>query len=486
MSRRGPLDIAIVGMACQFPGARDLFIFWENILGRVDATSSIPADRRDPASADDRISCRRGGYLNTPMPFEPASLGVLPHGFEGGEPEPFLVLGTARAALADAGLEGGVPDGRRVGVFIGRSNHFNRGSLTRLQYVRIVSQILAILESLHPDWTRADLDAVQADLEASLPPFGPSTVPGQIASGIAGWLGLSVANDVVDASGASSLVALDIGARALASGKADLVLVGGVYLQADFDFPLDFRQLGAFSRSGVARPFAKDADGMLPGEGIGLVVLKRRPDAERDGDRIYAVLKGVGIASDGRGLGLAKPDARGHARAIRRAYRASGIDPATVGLVEGQGLGVPAADRAELRALRAVFPPSHPGRRVLGAVSSMIGHARPASGIAGLIKAALALHHRVLPPTLHADTPHPLLDRPDSPFTLNPETRPWVQGDPNGSRRAGVNAFGFEEGISAHAVLEEHSASSDADHARAPCSIGTARRSSFPTPTGPA
>ena len=475
MSRRGAFDIAIVGMACRFPGAGDLFAYWDNILKCVDSTGDIPPDRWDPAvffdpnsSSNDRVACRRGGYLATPIPFDPASHGIMPNAIEGGEPEQFLVLDTARAALVDAGLANGIPDGRRVEVIVGRGNYFNRGNLTRLQHGRIVAQTLAILESLHPEWTEADRQAVRFDLKAGLPPFDAATVPGQLTNATAGRvanrLDLSGASYVVDAASASSLVALDLGARSLLGRRADLALVGGVYLEADVDFPLVFRQLGALSHSGRSKPFSSDADGMLSGEGVGVVVLKRRGDAERDGDRIYAVLKGVGLASDGRGLGPAAPSARGHARAIRRAYRSSGVDPSTVGLIEGHGLGLPAADKAELRALRAVFPPIEPGRRVLGAVSSMIGHAMPAAGMAGLIKAALSLHHRVLPPTLHADRPHPLIAREDSPVTLNPKARPWVQGETASPRRAGVNAFGFA-GINAHAVLEEHSASADADHA---------------------
>ena len=474
MSRRRSPDIAIVGMACRFPGARDLFAYWANILAGVDAISEIPPDRWDPAvfhdpdsTANDRVGCRRGGYLDAPISFDAASHGIMPNAVEGGEPEQFLVLDAARAALDDAGLGSDVPDGRRVEVVIGRGNYFNRGNLTRLQHGRIVAQTLAILEALHPEWTEADREAVRADLKSSLPPFGPATIPGQLTNATAGRvanrLDLSGASYVVDAASASSLVALDLGAKALARGSADLALVGGVYVEADVDFPLVFRQLGALSKSGRSRPFAKDADGMVSGEGVGVVVLKRRADAERDGDRVYAVLKGVGISSDGRGLGLAAPSARGHARAIRRAYRAADIDPASVALIEGHGLGVPAADRAELRAIRSTFPPASMGRRALGSVASMIGHAMPASGIAGLIKVALALHHRILPPTLHAHDPHPLIDREDSPVTLNPTARPWVHGDAVAPRRAGVNAFGFA-GINAHAVLESHP-SSDRDDA---------------------
>ncbi len=388
----------------------------------------------------------------------------MPHAVDGSEPEQFLVLDAARAALVDAGLAGGVPRGRRAEVVVGRGSYFNRGNLTRLQHGRIAAQTVAILASLHPEWSPADLDAIRLDLKAGLPPFGPASIPGQLTNASAGRAAhrfdLLGASFVVDAASASGLVALDLGARSLAEGRADLALVGAVYLEADVDFPMVFRQLGALSRSGTPRPFAADADGTVSGEGVGVVVLKRRADAERDGDRIYAVVRGVGVASDGRSAGLASPSARGHARAIRRAYRAAGVDPAGVALIEGHGLGVPAADRAEIRAIRATFPPVARGRRALGAVSSMIGHAMPAAGMAGLIKAALALHHRALPPTLHADRPHPLIDRDDSPVALNRVTRPWIHGDPASPRRAGVNAFGFA-GINAHAVLEEHARSAD-------------------------
>ena len=434
-----------------------------------DCTRDVPADRWDPAvfydpdsTANDRVYCRRGGYLDDPIEFDPAQHGVVPSAVAGGEPEQYLVLDAAKAALADAGLASPVAQGHRVEVVIGRGNYFNRGNLTRLQHGRIVAQTLAILEALHPEWTAAELEAVRADLKSSLPPFDPSTITGQLTSATAGRvanrLDLAGASFVVDAASASSLVALDLGARALVEGRADLALVGGVYIAPDVDFSQVFCQLGALSRRGEARPFARDADGTLPGEGVGVVVLKRLRDAEADGDRVYAVLKGVGLASDGRCTGLATPSARGHARAIRRAYRRSGVDPASVDLVEGHGLGVPASDRAELRALRAVFPMPRWGRRNLGAVSSLIGHAMPAAGMAGLIKSALALHHRTLPPAGHGGEPHPLLAGPDSAFELKGTLRPWIHGERAHPRRAGVNAFGFA-GVSAHAVLEEHAAS---------------------------
>ena len=461
-------DVAIVGMACRFPGAGDLVAFWENILGGVDATSGVPADRWNPAPFFDPSRTVRGGYLSDPIAFDPAQHGVMPLAVDGGEPEQFLILDTARAALLDAGLPDGPSDGRKVEVVVARGNYFNRGNLTRLSHGRILAQTRDILQSLHPEWTAEDREAVRADLEANLPPFEAATIPGQLTNATAGRvsdrLDLLGASYVVDAASASSLVALDLAARSLKEGRADLALVGAVYLEADVDFPLVFERLGALSKSGAARPFAADADGLVSGEGVGVVVLKRLGDAERDGDRVYAVVRGVGVASDGRGSGLTAPNARGHARAIRRAYRSARVDPAQVGLIEGHGLGVPAADLAELRALRATFPPARRGRRALGAVSSMIGHPMPAAGMAGLIKTALALHHRVIPPTLHAPgNPHPTLLRPNSPVSLPEKTRPWVHGSTDHPRTAGVNAFGFA-GINAHAVLQAHP-SSDRDDA---------------------
>jgi len=473
MSRGRPLQIAIVGMGCHFPGARDLTTYWENILAGKDCTREVPPDRWDPrifcdpaSSANDRVPCSRGGYLDSPLRFDAAAHGIMPLTVEGGEPEQFLVLEAAMAALADAGQTVSELADKRVEVVIGRGNYFNRGNLTRLQHGRMIAQTLALLAAFHPEWSQAYRDAIRDDLRKSLPPFEAATIPGQLTNATAGRLAhrldLKGASYVVDAASASSLVAVDMAARALQERRADLAIVGGVYLEADVDFPLVFRQLNAVSKSGCSRPFTSGADGMLPGEGAGVVILKRRGDAEWDDDRIYAVIQGIGLASDGKSPSLAAPSATGHARAIRTAYRRSGIDPASVMLIEGHGLGVPAADRAELLALKAIFPPPRHGYRTLGAVSSMIGHAMPAAGMAGLIKSALALHHRVLPPTLDADKPHPLLAKPGSAFSLNRTARPWIHPDPDTPRRAGVNAFGFA-GINAHAVLEEHAESADAE-----------------------
>ncbi|MGN6692901.1 MAG: 4'-phosphopantetheinyl transferase superfamily protein, partial [Aquihabitans sp.] len=238
------------------------------------------------------------------------------------------------------------------------------------------------------------------------------------------------------------------------SGAADVVLAGGVHHCHDLTLWSVFCQLRALSPTEVIRPFSRNADGILVGEGTGLFVLKRVADAERDGDRIYAVIRGTGVASDGAGASLMNPRPEGQVLAVEQAWAASGLDPATVGLIEAHGTATPVGDRTELETLRAVFGAddgSRP-RAGLGSVKSMIGHAMPAAGAAGLAKTALAIFHGELPPTLHVDEPNEALA--DTRFRLLSETEPWETAAGE-ARTAGVNAFGFG-GINAHVVLTEH------------------------------
>jgi len=470
ISARGllpPGDIAIVGMACVFPRAPDVQTYWENIVSKVDAVTDPPEDWRadlfyDPESqANDRVYCQRGGYLGELARFNPLDYGIMPLSVDGGEPDHYLSLRLAYEALADAGYDGGEIDGERTEVIIGRGTYVNRGWATLVQHGVIVDQTLRVLKALHPEYTSEELQVIKRELKASLPPFNAETAPGLIPNIITGRianrLDLMGANYIVDAACASSLIAVETGMRDLLTRKCDVVLAGGVQASTPAPLYMIFCQLNALSRRCEIRPFDKDADGTLLGEGGGIVVLKRREDAERDGDRIYALIKGVGIASDGRGRGLLTPRVEGEVLALRRAYEMSGISPRTIELIEAHGTGTPVGDLAEIRALRHVFGPRE-GKLpwcALGSVKSMISHLIPAAGIAGLIKAALALYHQVLPPTLHCDEPNPEFELHKTPFYINTETRPWIHGAPDVPRRAGVNAFGFG-GINAHAILEEY------------------------------
>jgi acyl transferase domain-containing protein/phosphopantetheinyl transferase len=467
----GCKDIAIIGMACIFPGAGDLHRYWENILAKVDAVSDAPEDWEsafyyDPESgSNDRTYCRRGGFLGDLAAFDPAQYGVMPNAVDGTEPDHFLALRVAYDALVHAGYKDPGKYRETTEVIVGRGTYVNRGNTTALQHSMVVDSVIRVLRQLHPEHTDEELASVRAALKQSLPPFHADTAPGlvpNIISGrIANRLDCMGANYIVDAACASSLVAVDHAVRDLQSGRCDMAVAGGVNASVPPTILVIFSQLNALSRTGRIRPFDSAADGTLLGEGAGMVVLKRLADAERDGDRIWAVIKGAGVASDGRAIGLLAPRLEGEELALRRAYTAAGVEPRTVGLIEAHGTATLVGDAVEINALTRVFGESGapPQRCAIGSVKSMISHTMPASGIAGLIKTALALHHKVLPPTLHCDTPSQKLDLAKTPFYVNAEMRPWIHGDAETPRRAGVNAFGFG-GINAHTVLEEYTGES--------------------------
>ncbi len=245
--------------------------------------------------------------------------------------------------------------------------------------------------------------------------------------------------------------------RELETGAADMVILGGVdTVQNPFTY-LAFSKTQAFSPRGRCRPFDAGADGIVISEGVAAMVLKRLADAERDGDRIYAVIKGVGAASDGRERGLTAPGVEGQVRAIARAYAKAGVSPATVGYVEAHGTGTALGDVVEFESLSRIFRDAGAGVRdcVVGSVKSSIGHTKCAAGLAGLINASMSLYHKVLPPTIGIEAPNPKLDLRDGPFRLCTQAEPWLHGDDGRPRRAGVSAFGFG-GTNFHAVLEEY------------------------------
>ena len=458
-------DIAIIGISCLFPGAGDAKQYWRNIVSKVNSIGDPPPGWEaelyfDPSStANDRIYCKKGGYLGDLAAFDPYEYGVMPKAIDGGEPDHYLALRMASEALKDAGYCKDTISPERTEVIIGRGTYINRGVTNLFQHGVVIDQTINILKELHPEYSDADLQGIRKLLKDKLPPFIPETtpslVPNVLAGRIANRLNLMGTNYIVDAACASSLVAVDNGMRDLIDKRCDLAIVGGVNAYIPPQILMIFCQINALSRKQELNAFDESADGTLLGEGIGFVVLKRKEDAVRDGDRIYAVLKAVGVASDGRVLGLLAPRAEGQALAMKRAYDDCGVSPETIGLVEAHGTGVPVGDITEIQSLASVFGSRKGGRAscALGSVKSMISHLIPAAGIAGLIKTALALHHKVLPPTL-CERPNPKLGLEKTPFYLNTEARPWIHGT-DLPRRAAVNAFGFG-GINAHAILEEH------------------------------
>ncbi len=466
--------IAIVGMACLYPGARNVREFWRNILGGVDSVTDPPPGAWDPAIyydpsslETDRIYCKRGGYIEDLATFDPLPFGVPPKDV-GGEPDQWLALKLARDALLDAGYAD-APDEikRRTAVILGRGLYPNAGSVNAVQHTLIVTQTLDVIRSLQPDLPDQDLDEIRRQLKQSLPTFGadtaPALTPNMITGRIANRLDLMGPNYTVDAACASSLVAIKMASRELLNGDCDIAIAGGSQVWTSMPILGVFGQMGALSHSEQIRPFDKNADGTILGEGIGMVVLRRLSDAERNKDRIYAVVRGVGISSDGRASGLMAPRAEGQVLAMRRAYEDAGVSPDTIELIEAHGTGTPVGDRVEVQSMTEVF-----GVRggelpniAIGSVKSMIGHTMPAAGAAGLIKTALALHHKVLPLSLHCDEPNPDLELDKTRFYVNNSTRPWISGRDH-PRRAAVSAFGFG-GINGHVILEEYAASNGTD-----------------------
>ena len=469
-------DIAVIGMACTFPKAPDLSRFWKNIVEGVDAIADAPKERwdadryYDPTCRDGtRVCAKRGGYLDSPFPFDPARHGVMPVAVEGGEPDQFMVLQVASDALSDAGYLQRVNPEDKVEFILGRGNFVGAGNMNLYMRTLVVDQTLSIIERTAPHFSADDLNKLREGLLESLYPFAPETAPAVMPSVVAGRvanrLGFNGPAYTLDAACASSLIAVELALKDLKSGFCDLALAGGAHVATTVPFLSVFSALGALSRSDRIRPFDKEADGILPGEGIGIVVLKRRSDAERDGDRIYALVKGVASTSDGKGANINSPSPQGQSQAIRFALERAGVSPDTIGLIEAHGTATPVGDAAEIEGLKGVFGARNMAearRCAMGTVKSMIGHAMPAAGIAGFIKAVLALYCKVLPPTLHCEEPNPKFGLEKTPFYINTETRPWIHGDPRTPRRAAVNAVGFG-GINAHAILEENAGAPDVD-----------------------
>ncbi|TYC08229.1 beta-ketoacyl synthase N-terminal-like domain-containing protein [Actinomadura syzygii] len=459
--------IAIVGAGAVFPGAGSAAELWRNVLAGVDAITDVPAGRWDPAlyydpdaydraPESDRFYCKRGGFVDEHATVDPARLGITPAAVPGMEPDQLLALRAAAAAIADAGGDERLPDRSGIGVVVGRGGYITPGVARFDQRVSMSHQVAGLLAELVPELGPRRLEEIRRAFRARLGPDGPDAptglVPSFAASRIANRFDLRGPAYTLDAACASSLLAVEHAVRALRGGQADAMLAGAVHHAHHVTVWSVFSQLRALSPSGTIRPFDRSADGTLLAEGTGIVLLKRLSDAERAGDRIHAVIVGVGSSSDGRATSIMSPLVDGQVLAVERAWRDAGLDPAepgAVGLVEAHGAGTPAGDEAELATLRRVFGADGPPIG-LGTVKSMIGHAMPAAGIAGLIKAAYALRDGVLPPTLHVDDPHPALA--DGRLRPVREAAEWERGP--GPRRAAVDAFGFG-GANAHVVLEE-------------------------------
>ena len=466
MTASNPLKqaVAIIGMGCIFPGSDSLKSFWQLLFNGVDAIRDIPEETHwrlrdyfDPdPSTPDHTYCKRGGFID-PVSFNPMAYGMPPNNIQATDTSQLVSLEVARTALEDAGYPVGHPflEQHRVNVILG---------VTGTQ--ELVIPLGARLG--HPMWKKAlkqagiakdKIEQIVDDIQKQYVPWQENSFPGLLGNVIAGRianrLNLSGTNSASDAACASSLAAMHTAILELAAGRCDMSITGGADTLNDIFMHMCFSKTGVLSHTSDARPFSKDADGTVLGEGVGLVVLKRLEDARRDKDRIYAVIRSIGTSSDGRTSAVYAPESGGQHKALTQAYELAHVDPATVNLIEAHGTGTRVGDKVEFDALKQCFDPIRPkNSTAIGSVKSMIGHTKAAAGAAGVIKSALALYHKVLPPTLKAREPDPELGINESAFFLNDQPRPWLSSSLSHPRRSGVSAFGFG-GSNFHMVLEE-------------------------------
>lgn len=447
-----PSDIAIIGMGGFFPLAPNITQYWSNIVNKVNAIREIPKERWDftplfaaDRQAPDRIYAKWGTFMDD-IPFDPIQYGMPPKMIPSVEPLHLMALESVRHAIRDAGYENRPFDRERTAVTMGISG---AGDLAQLYGFR----------TMLPMFFADQADDIVKHFQGLLPEWTEDTFPGilmNVAAGrIANRFDFGGMNTLVDGACASSLAALYSAVKELEAGSCDMAVASGAdCMQNPFTY-MCFSKTHALSPRGMCNSLDSKADGIVIGESVASVVLKRLADAERDGDRIYAVIKGMGASSDGKDRSLTAPGIKGQIRALRRAYAKAGISPASVGLIEAHATGTVEGDRVEIESLSQVLQAENTPRQncAIGSVKSMIGHTKSAAGLVSLIKTALSLHHKVLPPTMGVETPNPGLQKNGSPLYVNGAARPWFSaGHP---RRAGINAFGFG-GTNYHAVLEEY------------------------------
>jgi len=459
--------IAVVGLGAILPDAPDVATFWANLKAGKDSIGEVPKDRWDPElywdpnpATPDRSYSKIGGWVRD-WAFEPArwKLPIPPKVADSMDTGQKWAIACARAALQDYGKP---VDGMRTAVILGNAMAGERHLFTTLRL--LFPEFAKALQSAK---SFTDLPAdVRAAIErdariafgAQLPGITEDSMPGELSNCLAGRVAnlfdLHGPNYTVDAACASALAALNASVDGLIQGEFDAALCGGIDRNMGVNAYVKFCKIGALSATG-SRPYADGADGFVMGEGAAIFVLKRLADAERDGDKVHAVIRAVGASSDGKGKGLTAPNPIGQKLAIERAWKAAGLEPSTCGMVEGHGTSTKVGDVVEVQSLIETFQKSNgTGPIALGSVKSNIGHLKAAAGAAGLLKATLSLREKIIPPSLHCERTNPGVDFERSPFRVQRQIGEFPQHGTE-PRKAAVSAFGFG-GTNFHIVLEEH------------------------------
>lgn len=442
-----PMDIAIVGMECIFPDAKNKDEYWKNLFIGKNAITEVPDTRwnkdvfyKPDVRDTDYSTSKWGGFIPT-IDFDPLEFGITPQSLLSIEPVQLLSLYVAKRALEDAGYSDlSSVDLDNTSVFFGAEG------ATDLAYTYSIRSGLMQLFGSLPD-----------EIDKALPKLTEDSFSGVLSNVISGRianrLNLGGRNYTVDAACASSLAAMDVACQELISHRSDMVVAGGADFHNGINDFLMFSSTYALSKKGCPASFSNEADGIVLGEGIGVVVLKRLKDAKRDGNKIYAVIKAIEGSSDGKSLGLTAPNRKGQINALARTYRRAGILPSQVGLIEAHGTGTVVGDKTELSALTDIFIDTGAINKqtYLGSVKTQIGHTKCAAGIAGLIKATLSVQQGIIPPISHMNQPNGYYNEKTNPFVFNTNLAVWKSE----RRIAGVSAFGFG-GTNFHIVLENY------------------------------
>ena len=463
--------IAVVGLGAILPDAPDVKTFWKNVQEGRDSITEVPADRWDPKlfydadpAAPDKTYSKIGGWVRE-FPWDPMKwrLPLPPKVSDAMDGAQRWAIACTREALADYGYPERPLNTDRTAVILGNAMAGEKHYLTAIriffpEYERDLENVASF--AALPEEVRTDIaQQMHKRMDDRLPKITEDSMPGELANCIAGRIAnlynFHGPNFVVDAACASAMGAMNAAIQGLVEGQFDSVITGGIDRNMGPSTFVKFCKIGALSATG-SRPYAAGADGFVMGEGAVIFLLKRLADAERDGDKIYAVLRGIAGSSDGKGKGITAPNPVGQILCTQRAWENAGLSPADVGYIEGHGTSTRVGDVVEVQSMIDVLAPFHlPANSVpIGSVKSNIGHLKAAAGAAGILKAVLALHHKMLPPSVHCERPSPDIDFAHSPLFVNTKLRPWETSH-DLPRRAGVSAFGFG-GTNFHAVLEDY------------------------------
>lgn len=439
-----PEPVAIVGISGKFPLAGDLDQFWENLVSGKHCISEIPRERwdwreyyGDPATEANKTNSKWGGFIDGIDEFDPLFFGISPREAEFMDPQQRLMMTYIWKAIEDAGYSAQSLSGTKTAIFAGTAASGYGGLLAK---------------------ANAAIEGYTAT--GAVPSVGPNRM--------SYFLNIHGPSEPVETACSSSLVALHRAVSAIAGGSCEMAIAGGVNTIVTPEYYISFSKAGMLSPDGKCRPFSDQANGYVRGEGVGMLFLKKLAAAQRDGDHIYAVIRGSAENHGGRANSLTAPNPKAQAELLCEAYQKAGIDPRSVGYIEAHGTGTELGDPIEVNGLKSAFrelyraaggPQVADGQCGLGSVKGNIGHLELAAGVAGVLKVLLQLKHKTLVKSLHADTVNPYIRLQDSPFYIVQETRKWeALQDAQGNelpRRAGVSSFGFG-GVNAHVVIEEY------------------------------